>query len=183
VFFDETFDGLDPVMRRRPGGRPLTIIDIGVPRNAAHDVKRLPQVTLRNIDDLNEVVWESRVARQEAATRAEGIIEEEVDKFGQWLEAQASRPTVTALTRKAERIRRLELERTLSQHDFSQAQAAALEVMTGALVRRLLHDPLAFIKNSIPAAGREAACRAPGDCRPHGRCLNSIRQAFKIEVE
>ncbi len=176
-----TFARLDPIMRRRPD-RPLTIIDIGVPRNAAHDVKHLPQVALRNIDDLNEVVWESRAARQEAARRAETIIEEEVAKFGQWLKTQASRPTVTALTRKAERIRRLEVERTLSQHDFSPAQAEALEVMTEALVRRLLHDPLAFIKRSIPNNGREA-CLISGGCQPQSHCLHSIRQAFKIECE
>ncbi|MDR1045274.1 MAG: glutamyl-tRNA reductase [Candidatus Adiutrix sp.] len=160
--------------------RPLIIIDIGVPRNVAHDVKRLPNLILRNIDDLNEVVWESRISRQEAADRAEAIIGEEVAKFAHWLESLVSQPTVSALTRKAESIRRLELERTLSQHQFSPEQAASLEAMTSALVRRLLHDPLVFIKSHQP--DDEPACPGAGEsCRPHGRCLDSLRRAFKLE--
>lgn len=161
--------------------KPLTIIDIGVPRNASPHLNSLDKLVLRNIDDLNEVVWESRAARQEAATRAEGIIDEEVYKFEQWLEAQVHRPTVTALTRKAERIRRLELARTLEQHQFTPEQAASLEVMTAALVRRLLHDPLTFIKSSTPDQEREGC--PGGDCRPRGICLHSLRQAFKLGAD
>ncbi len=181
-----TLENMEKIMALR--SRPLTVIDIGVPRNASHDLKHLDRVILRNIDDLNEVVWESRAARLEAAKQAEAIIEEEVAKFGRWLNSLASRPTVAALTRKAERIRRLELTRTMSQHDFSPEQAASLEAMTSALVRRLLHDPLAFIKNTKPARGRcsgsAGGCSGPADgCAPPERCLDSIRQAFNLEAD
>lgn len=165
-----TLENLGPALAGR-GGEPLRIIDIGVPRNAAHDLKKLDNVILRNIDDLNEVVWESRAARQDAAAQAETIVEEELEKFGHWLHGQSNWPTLAALTRKAEGIRRLELRRTFARHDFDDEQKAALEAMTGALVRRLLHDPLAYIKES----GEVAAL--PGDP------LSAIRQAFKIETE
>jgi glutamyl-tRNA reductase len=162
---------LREVMGRRPL-RPLVIVDIGVPRNVAHGAKHIENVLLRNIDDLNEVVWESSLGRREAAVRAEAIVEEEVAKFGKWLAQLAKQPTLAALTRKAEGIRRLELKKTLGQHNFSPDQREALEAMTGALVRRLLHDPLLFIKNSGPA---EAGCAEPGRA-----CLTSIRRAFKL---
>ena len=163
---------LRPVLDLRPD-RPLHLIDIGVPRNVAHDVKRLRNVVLRNIDDLNEVVWENRLNRTEAAAVAEAVVESEVEKFGQWLARQAHQPTLAALIHKAESIRRLELKKTLSQHDFDSDQRAALEIMTAALVRRLLHDPLVFIKNSTPPAG--------GGC-PEAQegCVLSIRRAFNI---
>ena len=152
--------------------RPLFIIDIGVPRNAAHDVKRLKNVVLRNIDDLNEAVWESRLNRAEEAAAAEAVVLEEVDKFGRWLARQAHQPTLAALARKAETIRRLELKKTLRQHDFNSDQREALEAMTAALVRRLLHDPLLFIKNSSPPGG---------GCQENQRgCVLSIRRAFNI---
>lgn len=160
--------------------RPLIIIDIGVPRNASPHLNSLDKLVLRNIDDLNEVVWESRAARQEAAGRAEIIIDEEVDKFGRWLESQTHRSTVTALTRKAEHIRRLELTRTLEQHQFTPEQTASLEVMTAALVRRLLHDPLVYIKSSV--SGPEDSCPVTV-CRPQNVCLRSLRQAFKLEAD
>ena len=182
-----TMGRLEKIMALRDGH--LTIIDIGVPRNASHDLKHLGKVALRNIDDLNEVVWESRTARQEAANRAEDIIETEVAKFGEWLKSLAHQPTVTALTLKAEHIRRLELSRTLGQHQFSPEQAASIEAMSSALVRRLLHDPLAFIKSFSPPAGPFCTESGPGgpclkgqgQCQASERCLDSLRQAFKID--
>jgi glutamyl-tRNA reductase len=166
-----TAETLAPALALRPE-RPLFIIDIGVPRNAAHEVKRLKNVVLRNIDDLNEVVWENRLSRAEAAAAAEAVIESEVDKFSQWLARQAHQPTLAALTRKAESICRLELKKTVSQHAFDPDQLAALEAMTTAMVRRLLHDPLLFIKNSAPPGG--------GCAKPQGGCVLSIRQACNI---
>ena len=177
-----TLEGLEKIMALRGASKPLTIIDIGVPRNAGHDLKRLSNVILRNIDDLNEVVWENKVSRQEAADNAEAIINEEVEKFGQWLKSLASQPTVAALTIKAETIRRHELRRTLNQHDFSPDQQAALEAMTSALVRRLLHDPLTFIKQSGDAS-ETLDCRSGNDCRPKERCLRSIHRAFNIDPD
>lgn len=178
-----TMDILGKIMALRGQSKPLTIIDIGVPRNAGHDLKRLSNVILRNIDDLNEVVWENRASRKEAAEKAEAIIEEEVEKFGLWLKSLANQPTVTALTLKAETIRRHELQRTLSQHNFSPDQQEALETMTSALVRRLLHDPLAFIKQ-VSDAVESPECRLAQDqCRPKDRCLLSIRRAFNISPD
>jgi len=166
-----TAENLRPVLAGRPE-RPLFIIDIGVPRNAAHEVKKFRNVFLRNIDDLNETVWESRLNRAEEAEAAEALVEEEVGKFGRWLARQAHQPTLAALTRKAEAIRRLELKKTLNQHDFDSDQRAALEVMTAAMVRRLLHDPLVFIKNSSPP---DMGCQ-----QSQRGCVLSIRRAFNI---
>jgi len=166
-----TADNLRPVLAGRPD-HPLFIIDIGVPRNAAHEVKRFKNVVLRNIDDLNEAVWESRLNRSEEAAAAEALVEEEVEKFSGWLSRQAHQPTLAALTRKAEAIRRLELKKTLNQHDFDSDQRAALEIMTAAMVRRLLHDPLVFIKNSSPPG---AVCQ-----QSQGGCVHSIRRAFNL---
>ena len=171
-----TAENLRPALAGRLK-RPLFIIDIGVPRNAAHDVKRLKNVVLRNIDDLNEAVWESRLNRAEEAAAAETVVLEEVDKFGRWLARQAHQPTLAALARKAESIRRLELKKTLRQHDFNSDQREALEAMTSALVRRLLHDPLAFIKNSSPPGG--GGQETQRGCAERG-CVLSIRRAFNI---
>ena len=176
-----TYEKLEKIMAVR--GKQLTIIDIGVPRNASHDLKYLDKIVLRNIDDLNEVVWEGRAARKSASLKAEEIIEEEVKKFGDWLKSLANQPTVTALTQKAERIRRLELSRTLKQHQFSPEQAASIEAMTAALVRRLLHDPLSFIKNSAGEKCPDHCAAEKVGCRPGENCLHSLRQAFKIEPQ
>lgn len=169
-----TQERLDPILARRKV-RPLTIIDIGVPRNVAHSLKHDPQVVLKNIDDLNEVVQENQDARNGATCLAETIITNEVTKFGQWLEAQASRPMAAALSLKAEAIRRMELERTLSQQDFTAEQVAALEAMTTAMVRRLMHDPLIFIKNNN-SNGKDC----PGETQQDS--LESLCRIFNLKM-
>lgn len=176
-----TLDQLEKPMAQRPPTKPLIIIDIGLPRNASHDVKRLPQVILRNIDDLNEVVWEGRALRKEAAEKAEEIVEEEVDKLEQWLHSLTNRPTVAALAIKAENIRRYELERTMAQHHFSPGQKAALEAMTSALVRRLMHDPISFIKQAKSHSENSGCRQSLKKCRGKKNCLTSIRRAFNID--
>ncbi len=129
--------------------RPLFFVDIAVPRDVEPEVNRLSNVYLYDIDDLQGVVDENRAARSEEAVRAQRIIEEETIAFRAWLETLDTYPTIVALTRKAERIRRLELDKTLSKiGHLNPEQVEALEAMTRSMTRRLIHNPILFIKTA-----------------------------------
>ena len=65
--------------------RPLFIIDIAVPRDVESNAGDLEQVFLYNIDDLQAVVQENISRRATEASRAEGIVSEEVGRFSGWL--------------------------------------------------------------------------------------------------
>jgi glutamyl-tRNA reductase len=60
----------------RSDDRPLTLIDIAVPRNVAADVAALPGVTLLDIDDLRRRVRSHLAERRREIPRAESIIDE-----------------------------------------------------------------------------------------------------------
>lgn len=66
------------------GNRPLMIIDLGVPRNVAVDVKEIPNVHLNDIDGLTEVVEHNKKAREEEIPRALSLIENQIDGFMRW---------------------------------------------------------------------------------------------------
>jgi glutamyl-tRNA reductase len=66
------------------GNRPLMIMDLGVPRNIAVDVKGLAHVHLTDIDGLSEVVEHNKKAREEEIPRALALIEEQIDGFMRW---------------------------------------------------------------------------------------------------
>jgi glutamyl-tRNA reductase len=140
-------EGLAGVLERR-GGRPWWVFDLGVPRNVEPSVGDLDSVTLVNIDDFRDQVKTGLDRRRQEAERADGLLREEAAKFQGWFSALAARPTIKDLTSQAEEARRLELRKTLSRHDFTDEEAAALDTMTKALVRRLLHNPLSFVKSS-----------------------------------
>ncbi|HTP70370.1 MAG TPA: glutamyl-tRNA reductase [Dongiaceae bacterium] len=70
-------------MRAR-GNRPLMIMDLGVPRNVAVDVKGIQNVYLSDIDGLTEIVEQNKKAREEEIPRALALIEEQIDGFMRW---------------------------------------------------------------------------------------------------
>ena len=66
------------------GHRPLMMMDLGVPRNIAVDVREVPNVALSDIDGLTEVVEENKKAREEEIPRALALIADQIDGFMRW---------------------------------------------------------------------------------------------------
>ncbi|MCU0587419.1 MAG: glutamyl-tRNA reductase [Syntrophobacteraceae bacterium] len=133
-------------MRERRN-RPLFFIDIAVPRDIESRVNEIDNVYLYDIDDLKGIVELNREERQKEAERAHHIIAEEGLKFRQWLSTLDVVPTIVALRRKAETIRRNELVKTFSHNPhFTPREKEALALLTEAIVKKLLHDPIVFLK-------------------------------------
>jgi len=66
------------------GHRPLMMMDLGVPRNIAVDVREVANVELSDIDGLTEVVEENKKAREEEIPRALALIDDQIDGFMRW---------------------------------------------------------------------------------------------------
>src|SRR4029079_16820547 len=87
---------IEAVMRPRRN-QPLFIIDIAMPRDVEAAAGEIEQVFLYNIDDLQTTVRENMARRGSEVTRAEAIVNEEVEKFGGWFRSRGAIPTVVAL--------------------------------------------------------------------------------------
>ncbi len=135
---------LEAVMRPRRN-RPLFIIDIAMPRDVEPAAGEIEQVFLYNIDDLQATVRENLARRASEVTRAEGIVEEEVEKFGQWLRARGAVPTVVALRQRFEAIRRSELERLASS--LPPDARGRVDDITRLIVEKLLLTPTEQLKS------------------------------------
>jgi glutamyl-tRNA reductase len=64
--------------------RPLMMMDLGVPRNIAVDVRGVPNIQLSDIDGLTEVVEENKKAREDEIPRALALIDDQIDGFMRW---------------------------------------------------------------------------------------------------
>jgi glutamyl-tRNA reductase len=132
---------LEEVMAGRPG-RGLVIIDIAVPRDVDAATKSLPDVTLYDIDDLEQVAQTNLNGRLREAERAEAIIREELAHYRDARRAAAVAPTVRALWARAELIRQSELAQIEKRSGPLPPEARRqLDEATRSLVKKLLHDP------------------------------------------
>jgi len=66
-------------------GKKLLILDLAFPRDVDESIGLLPNVTLYNLEDIKKRVHQNLDARMKEVVVAEGIIEEEVGKFGKRL--------------------------------------------------------------------------------------------------
>jgi len=149
-------EDVKPLMRQRMN-RPLFLIDIAVPRDLDPELNDLDNVYLYDIDDLKNVVDLNKAGREKEAVRAEGIVAEEVIKFGQWLEGMEIAPTITAMRQKANAIRQAEVARTLATlKSLSEEERRSVEMLANAIVNKLLHEPTVFLKNSASHGDAQA---------------------------
>ncbi len=140
-------DDVKPVMKERRN-KPLFFIDIAVPRDLDQNINDLENVYLYDIDDLNNVVEMNKAERDKEALKAERIVQEESLKFGQWLEKTELTPTIVELRSMADKICRNELEKSIGRiQGLTAAEQKSVEKMASAIVAKVLHHPLQYLKN------------------------------------
>jgi glutamyl-tRNA reductase len=137
-------DELGLVMREREG-RPLLLLDIAVPRDVEPGVGELEGITLVDVDGLQRVVRRNLRVRKAEARGAERIVEQELERFAEWLSAREVMPTVGALRAHALGIVESVLAENAARWE-TDADRARAEALARAIMNRLLHEPTARLK-------------------------------------
>jgi glutamyl-tRNA reductase len=129
--------------------RPMFFIDMAVPRNFDPAINALDNAYVYDIDDLARTIADNAGEREREALRAEGIVEEEVERFWRWFTSLEVVPTIVALREHVEAIRRAELEKALaSLKDQAPRHRALLDALTSAIVNKILHGPISSLKHA-----------------------------------
>jgi glutamyl-tRNA reductase len=129
--------------------KPIFFIDIADPRDIEPEVGDIENVYLYNIDDLQKVANKNIKDREKEAQKAETIVRDEMARFVDWYRSLDVTPTIVALRKKFEEIRKKELEKTLSLHpDLSDREKRSLEAMTSAIINKILHSPITLLKQT-----------------------------------
>ena len=129
--------------------KPIFMIDISNPRNIDPEVDKVDNVYLYDIDDLQSKVDVNTEGRAKEAERAEEIVTQEVETYLQWERGLDAVPTIVDLREKVEDIRKRELEKTLcSLNGITEDQKRAVDIMSQAIVNKMLHAPLVVLKQA-----------------------------------
>ena len=141
--------------------RPLTIVDLAVPRDVDPDVAGLPGVRLIDVARLGEALRTDGTLEGDRAA-VEDIVGAEVEQFQNWLRGLDVAPTLAALRGRAEELVSAELRR-LSQRrpELTDEQRAD--------VAHALHRPTVRV--------RELAAEPGGDRYPE-----LLRELFDLDV-
>lgn len=138
---------VEEAMKKRPH-KPLVIIDIAVPQDVEPKVREINNVFFYNIDDLNGILKNNYKLREKEVDAARMIVTRESIRFYSWWESFGSRKLIASLVNKGEIIKTAHLNKTLPRlKNITALEKTHIEDMASAIVAKLLHEPLMFLKN------------------------------------
>lgn len=146
----------------------VLVVDVGMPRDVAPDAGDLPGVALLDMTAVAELTEASLAARRGEAEAVRAIVEAELVRFAEVVNAREVAPVITALRDRAEGVRRAELDRFAARLEGLDAhQRDAVESLTRGILAKLLHTPTVELKESAGSARGE-------------RLSDSVRDLFDL---
>jgi glutamyl-tRNA reductase len=145
---------LERAMESR-AGKPMFIVDLGMPRNVAADAAEIYNLYLYNLDDLAEIVEENKRAREAEVPRAEDLVSEQLEKFEKWQRHFEAIATLDRLRAKidSERLALLKEEEELFARLSEEDRQRVLHVME-QLVERIVSEPSRRMRETKDVASR-----------------------------
>ena len=142
-------------------GRPVFVVDLGVPRNVAPDAAGIYNLYLYDIEDLGEVVEQNKKARESEIPRAEALISEHLAKFEAWRATLEAASIVDDLRDHFHKHREIVIREKLSEiKDVSPEERARIAHITEELIERVLDHPGRKLQHGRGLRGRLAGIEA-----------------------
>ena len=138
--------------RHLGGERPL-VVDLSSPSAVTADAAAVLGERLLDLDRLGAVDEVQRLSA-DVEHRLRGEARAEAIGFADWVEVRASGDAIAMLRAHGEGVRRRHLARLRMKSSLDDAQVAAVEAMTVAMLGELLHGPTVRLRHDPDAAAR-----------------------------
>lgn len=115
-----------------------------------------------NVDDLKAVVAKNTAMRQREMLEAEALLQSETAEFLAWRESLSAIPTINQLQERANHFRQMELEKCnakLRNANLNEKELEAVERLSRGIVNKLLHGPMAHLRQTDSIEGKQAALK------------------------
>ena len=140
-------DDLRAALKQRKR-KPIFAIDIAVPRDIEAAAAKLEDVFLYVVDDLERVVQDSQGNREAAALEASEILDDEIARYQGMQRLRQAVPVIAALRDHSESLRAAVLDQAMRRVQRGESIESALEYATGALMKKLLHNPSVALRDA-----------------------------------
>lgn len=134
---------------RAGGARPLTLVDLSMPRNVDPAVRALPGVRLIDLADLRSAGLAGAGGLAHDLAAAEEIIEDELQRYLRWLAGRPAAAAVRRMRSGAEEAARQELDRAAGE--LPAEVRPAVQRLLLRTVHRLVHQPTLELRAAAEA--------------------------------
>jgi glutamyl-tRNA reductase len=128
--------------------KPMLLIDLAVPRDIEPDVALLEDVYLYTVDDLDNVLEESRTSRQQAALQAQGIIDSQAEHYYAQFRTLEHQSSALKIRARVEQVRDAQLEKARQALARGDAPDEVLETLAHQLSNKFMHKPSTVLKQA-----------------------------------
>lgn len=137
--------------------KPMLLFDLAVPRDIEPAVADLADAYLYTVDDLERAVEDNRRSRREAAEAAEVIIDLQVSRYVDTLQANARQQPLKRLRALGDSTRDDVLAKARQQLANGRDADEVLDFLAHTLTNRLLHPPTAALREAALSGDAELA--------------------------
>ncbi len=137
--------------------KPMLLFDLAVPRDIEPDVAELSDAYLYTVDDLERAVEDNRRSRRDAAGAAEVIIELQVARYIENLQASTRQEPLKRLRAHGDSARDEVLAKARQQLANGRDAGEVLDFLAHTLTNRLLHTPTAALRDAALSGDAELA--------------------------
>ncbi len=134
--------------------KPMFMLDLAVPRDIEPEAGEMDDVYLYTVDDLRGVVAENMRSRQDAATQAEAIVEQQVRHYLEWRRARDAGEAIRSFRSRAESYARATRAQAARQLSRGEDPFEVIEWLTHTLTRRLVHAPTVGLRAAAASGDR-----------------------------
>jgi len=146
---------LTKVMKQRDN-RSLRLFDLALPRDIEESARKVKNVYLFNLDQIQEMVEKNFKSRKSELEKARVIIEKENARFWDWYHTRHSLPVLNALSTQSANILQTELTHTLQKlNHLSDRDKKIIATLGKRLESKLMAKPLTNVKKMAREEGGE----------------------------
>lgn len=126
---------------------PLMILDIAMPRDVEDAVGELENVTLYDVDDLQDISANNNAKRKQLAKEARKITNHYIEDFMNWLRMIKVDPTLGSLNQRCQEIHKDSMHYIENKLDLTPREYKIIDKMMMSALKRLIREPVKALKD------------------------------------
>ena len=138
-------DMVELALKRR-AGKPIFLVDLGVPRNIDWKVSSVESAYLYGIDDLKTIVETNIGARQEATIEAEQIVRFKASDYLEWVRVQDASNMISTYRKNCTALIDPALISAIRAIENGEDPKDVIKELTIKISNKLMHEPTMYLR-------------------------------------